>query len=97
MQPVLFKHNLLVCCLKQKFEGTNYSLLSAIGLSSASQNVNAMPFTGCYISLRKGKPPGNMTTAANEKTVWVVITNQISRANTIPDVVSQTVTSPYTI
>lgn len=47
--------------------------------------------------MRKGKPPGNMAASANEKIVWVVITNQISRANTIPDVVSQAVTSSHTI
>jgi len=87
----------LVRCLEQKCEGANHSLLNALGLSSSSQNTDAMPFTRFYISLRKGKPPGNMTPSTNETTVWVAITNQISRANTIPDVVSQTVTSPRTI
>jgi len=97
MQPLLFKHNFLVCCLEQKCEGANHSLLSALGLSSSSQNANAMPFTPCCFSLTKGKPPGNMTPSTNEKRVWVAITNQISRASTIPDVVSQTVTSSRTI
>jgi hypothetical protein len=93
MQPILFKHNLLACCLEQKCEGANYSTLMALDFPCPSQTSKEMPLARriVSISLRKGMSPGN-TASTNKKTVWVVITNQISRANTIPDVVSQTVT-----